>query len=97
MSREQQSESIPHAPPKPAPSAPENPIAADRSNRSAAQRSKLPFFRMILWIAVYSAAVLFLMSLVLLGLSHVQTKIIGGAWIAAVALMIATYVPQWRR
>lgn len=52
---------------------------------------------MISWMAFYSAAVLFLMSLILFGVSHLQTKIFGGALIAAVALVIATYVLHWRR
>lgn len=59
--------------------------------------SKLPFFRMILWIAVYCAAALFLMSLILLGTHHIQTQVIGGALFAAVALVVATYVLDWRR
>lgn len=59
--------------------------------------SKLPFFRMILWIAVYCAAALFLMSLILLGVHRVQTQVIGGALFATVALVVATYVLEWRR
>lgn len=60
-------------------------------------RTKLPFFRMISWMAFYSAAVLFLMSMILFRVAGVQTKIFGGALIASVALLIATYLFPWRR
>ncbi len=52
---------------------------------------------MISWMAFYSAAVLFLMSMILFRVAGVQTKIFGGALIASVALLIATYLFPWRR
>ena len=52
---------------------------------------------MILWIAIYCAAALFLISLLLLGVHHIQTQVIGGALFAAMALVVATYVLDWRR
>jgi hypothetical protein len=58
-------------------------------------RSKLPFFRMMLWVLVYVSSALFLISLLLLQLM-LQTKIIGGALLAVTALLLVTYVLQWR-
>ncbi|MGA9883874.1 MAG: hypothetical protein WBQ34_09165 [Candidatus Acidiferrales bacterium] len=97
MSSEQQIESTRAAASNDVGGAPRNSGASGERCGSGNLRSKLPFFRMISWMAFYSAAVLFLMSLILFGVSHLQTKIFGGALIAAVALVIATYVLHWRR
>jgi hypothetical protein len=59
-------------------------------------RSKLPFFRMMLWVLVYVISALFLISLLLLQF-RLQTKIIGGALLAVLALVFVTYALQWRK
>lgn len=50
----------------------------------------------MLWVLTYALAVLFFFALILLGGFHWQTKVIGGALVACVALVIVTYVLQWR-
>ncbi|MGH9739649.1 MAG: hypothetical protein ACRD4X_13850 [Candidatus Acidiferrales bacterium] len=97
MSSEQQIESTQTAAPSDAGSAPQYAPASDERGGSRNPRTKLPFFRMISWMAFYSAAVLFLMSMILFRVAGVQTKIFGGALIASVALLIATYLFPWRR
>jgi membrane-associated phospholipid phosphatase len=97
VNREQQSES--KSPAGSASSAPQGQRsgANGQPHSPAIRPSKLPFFRVILWIAVYCAAALFLISLLLLGVHRVQTQVIGGVLFAAVALVVATYLLEWRR
>lgn len=96
VSNKQQIESTRTAKPIEAGSARRNPSALEGRSGAGNMRSRLRFFRMISWFAIYSAAVLFLMSLILFGISHLQTKIFLGAFFVAMALLIATYVYQWR-
>ncbi len=51
---------------------------------------------MMLWVLVYSTSALFLISLILLRGFRFQTKIIGGALLACIALVVLTYALQWR-
>jgi len=87
VNREQNSESTPAEPPN---------GASERRKTSGKFRAKLPFFRMMLWVLVYATSALFLISLILLHGFRVQTRITGGALIACLALIVATYVLQWR-
>jgi hypothetical protein len=95
VNREQKSEATPSVPPRGAANSPPNGASA-RRKPAGNFRAKLPFFRMMLWVLVYAAAALFLISLILLGGFRPQTKIIGGVLLACMALVVATYVLQWR-
>jgi hypothetical protein len=94
VSREQQTKSTPAAP-KRAENAPQN-GASDRHKQPGKFRAKLSFFRLILWILVYATSALFLMSLILLRF-RMETIIIGGALLACISLVVATYAIEWRR
>lgn len=95
MNREAKSETTPAEPPNhgtnPPPSG-----APERRKLAGNFRAKLRFFRTMLWVLIYALAVLFFFALILLGGFRLQTKVIGGALLACVALVIATYVLQWR-
>jgi hypothetical protein len=95
VNREEKSETSPAVPPNRATKLPPNGESNGRKS-TADFRAKLPFFRMMLWVLVYATAALFLISLILLGGFRLQTKIIGGALLACVALVVGTYVLQWR-
>lgn len=69
--------------------------APDRHNRAGRLVAKLRFFRAMLWVMVYATAGLFLMSVILLGGLRLQSKIIGGALVFALALIAASYGLQW--
>lgn len=51
----------------------------------------------MLWVLLYAIAVLFFFALILVGGFRVQTDVIGSAWLACAALLVATYVLHWRR
>jgi hypothetical protein len=95
VNREEKSETAPAPPLNRAPkSAPDG--ASEGRKPASKFRAKIPFFRMMLWVLVYATAALFLISLILLGGFRFQTKVIGGALLTCVVLVIATYVLQWR-
>lgn len=95
MNREEKSEPTPARPPN-EPSKSQAGGASERRQPAGSFRAKLPFFRMILWVFVYATAALFLISLILLGGFRFQTKIIGGVLFACLALVVVTYVWEWR-
>lgn len=64
--------------------------------RRAPANSKVRFFRTVFGVLAYAFAVLFLMSLIILRF-HAQTMVIGALLLALIAMLVATYVPQWRR
>lgn len=95
MNRERKSEAAPASSPNgPAKSQPGG--DSERRKPAGSFRAKLPFFRMVLWVLVYATAALFLISLILLGGFRFQTKLIGGVLFACLALVVVTYVLQWR-
>lgn len=94
MNREEKSETIPAVPPNGVTDSPPN-GGSERRKPASNFHAKLRFFRTMLCVLAYALAVLFAFSLILLGGFRFQTKIIGGALLACVALVIATYVLQW--
>lgn len=95
MNREEKSEAAPAwAPNEPAKSQAGG--ASERRQPAGSFRAKLPFFRMLLWVLVYATAALFLISLILLRGFRFQTKLIGGVLFACLALVVVTYVLEWR-
>jgi hypothetical protein len=96
VSREQQIEhAADAAPDRVGPNAPGKSGATDDGDVRGKLRAKLPFFRAMLWVLVYSTAGLFLISLILLHGLRPQTKIIGGAMLLALALIAVSYGLQW--
>jgi hypothetical protein len=94
VNREGKAEVTPAVPSNRATKSPPN--GASNGGSHGPLRSKLPFLRMMLWVFVYATAALFLISLILLGGFRFQTKVVGGALLACLALVVATYVLQWR-
>jgi hypothetical protein len=94
VNREEKSETTPAPPPNHATNSPPN--GSERRKPAGSFHAKLPFFRTMLWVLIYALVVVFFFSLILLGGFRFQTKVIGGALLACIALVILTYVLHWR-
>lgn len=94
MSDKPQLESLSAGEPTP-PVAAGKDASGNRRPRPGGFAAKLRFFRAMLWVLVYACAGLFLISVIILGGLRLQSKIIGGALLLALALIAASYGLQW--